>query len=253
MNQEYNIIVWKSIYTQSKQICEQLREMMIYGKDRGHQCLQKTAIMNFLRRIECNLWAVKNLAYIAVTHMNGSTYLKLPVGLLLRSCISDSLWAIYMSQKDESCIKDILKNLRTDYVKALLEQFNVYKDRVEDFVIDESTVETSFTMGIENHFIDVLEINESYAEEKMPKQCSPWKVPSRQRLTLKKIHEELSKNERTATLAKNLYAYYKYFSQYEHFSNNGHGDSLVDFVNDHMSFYKAFIRLGEAMNICLKQ
>lgn len=60
----------------------------------------------------------------------------------------------------------------------------------------------------------------------------------------------LVKQDNLETLTTRLYYYYKYFSQYEHFSENGQGDVLVsanDEGNDNAYFPSAVRALSESV------
>ena len=46
-----------------------------------------------------------------------------------------------------------------------------------------------------------------------------------------------------------LNAYYKYFSQYEHFSEQGFGDNLAPFGDDNVSFPAAIDALEKGMGL----
>ncbi len=58
--------------------------------------------------------------------------------------------------------------------------------------------------------------------------------------TLKQIMKALSKDSELGRLVCSLYAYYKYFSQYEHFLELGTGNATQDFGNDNIKFPMIF-------------
>lgn len=60
----------------------------------------------------------------------GSIYLKLLVGLLLITCISDCIMGLYVSllSKDELAV--FVQSLNKDYVISLLPRVDVYKEKV---------------------------------------------------------------------------------------------------------------------------
>ena len=65
-------------------------------------------------------------------------------------------------------------------------------------------------------------------------------------------HLKVGSTTYTAEVSRRLYAYYKYFSQYEHFSESGYGDTLADFDKDNVSFEKAFECLISGMYLLLE-
>lgn len=68
-------------------------------------------------------------------------------------------------------------------------------------------------------------------------------------LNIKVVFENLQRTPQYSSCAKNLYAYYKYFSQYEHFSESGFGDAIADFSNDNVNFEMALVRLEESISV----
>ena len=49
-----------------------------------------------------------------------------------------------------------------------------------------------------------------------------------------------------------LFAYYKYFSQWEHFSENGTGDILANFGEDNIKLPMTFGHISQALDYLLK-
>lgn len=64
--------------------------------------------------------------------------------------------------------------------------------------------------------------------------------------------KSLSGDPELGGLVCSLYAYYKYFSQYEHFSELGTGDATQDFGEDNIKFPRAFDYIEETLNKMLK-
>ena len=107
-----------------------------------------------------------------------------------------------------------------------------------------------YLLQLEDNFCKYLSFDRTTVEfTKIPM----WTVEKKSgMITLKKIVDVLKKNKNTSNIARRLYAYYKYFSQYEHFSESGQGDALEDFGNDNVSFDKALECLISGMNMLLK-
>lgn len=68
-------------------------------------------------------------------------------------------------------------------------------------------------------------------------------------LNIKVVFENFKRIPQYSACAKNLYAYYKHFSQYEHFSESGFGDAIADFSNDNVNFEMALVRLEESISV----
>ena len=58
--------------------------------------------------------------------------------------------------------------------------------------------------------------------------------------TIASMYRKLKETEEYSVLASKLNAYYKKYSQYEHYSQMGHGDSLTSFDDDAPMMAKAF-------------
>ena len=86
------------------------------------------ALMNLVRRIEANSFAIKELVKVSIKN-DGTQYFKLSIGLLLRSCLMDSIIGLYLSTQDKESALKIIRNTEHDYVKALPDRFEVYADR----------------------------------------------------------------------------------------------------------------------------
>ena len=96
LNNEQNIRVWSIINSKSVNLCRVLRKQMFdYCKvDNKTQC--DLIMMDMVRRVECNVYSIMVLPKSSLQE-NGSIYLKLPIGLLLRTCVSDCLMGLYVS------------------------------------------------------------------------------------------------------------------------------------------------------------
>jgi hypothetical protein len=62
----------------------------------------------------------------------------------------------------------------------------------------------------------------------------------------------LQNNPVFAELSKRVYQYYRYFSQYEHFSENGQGDVLVPFGKDNVHFPSAMVVIEDSVVALMK-
>ena len=72
-------------------------------------------MMDLVRRIECNMFAVLVLTRNAVNR-GGTTYLKLPVGLLIRTCLSDCIMGLYVSLLSGDEVEQLSQTLTEEYV-----------------------------------------------------------------------------------------------------------------------------------------
>ena len=220
--------------------------------------------MNLTRRIECNLKSVYLLATHSIQH-KGTVYLKLPVGLLTRNCLMDCILILYTLRNNDEWCNNIINLWNRDYIKAFHEEFEVYKDKLS-LPWGEKSLRSLFLLEMEDRFIndlvsdeekianllfaedtDNIDVDTNFSLKEYPfylwKVCEPKDLYPEYKKgdgNLKSMKDVLTNDDKVGSLVKQLYAYYKYFSQYEHYSERGHGDSLVDFGNDNIRFEKVF-------------
>ena len=183
-------------------------------------------LMGFIRRIEANSSGIRELVRVSIRDNNSKPYFKLPIGLLLRSCLLDSIQGLYISSLQSEDAMYIINGLNLDYVRSLPSRFEVYSDReaLKEMGIDE--LKLSFGLQIEDVFtpyVDLSTINDN----------AFFAIKKRNgRLNIKTMYSHLREIDAYSDLSQHLYAYFREYSQYEHFSQMGHGDSLVPFDDD---------------------
>lgn len=157
-DKDRNIQTWKTMGKTIAQLCYDLRgKLLAYCKVENRQ-KRDLLMMDLVRRNECNLFAV--LILIKASLKNGTTYLKLPVGLLLRSCFADCIMGLYVSilSKDEA--KQFAQTLNEEYVASLFSRAEVYKDKVRNVLpYDDEILEGWYTMQIEDNYLHYLAPN----------------------------------------------------------------------------------------------
>ena len=234
---ERNIRTWKAMGQRAIQLCVELREQLMAYCKQENKGKRDLLLMDLMRRCECNLFAVFSLAKVSLEN-EGTTYLKLPVGLLLRSCFSDCIMGLFISTLSDADVEQLAQTLNEEYVASLFNRAEVYKDKVREFLpFDDKTLDGWYTTQLEDHFINYLVSN---PQEENINVCTFWRVEKTgMHVTLQKMVKALQKNEELNRIGTQLFAYYKYFSQYEHFSEAAHGDTIVDFGMDNVSYEKA--------------
>ena len=250
-DKERNMKTWKAMGKAIAQLCYDLRgTLLAYCKVEDKQ-KRDLLMMDFVRRIECNMFAVLVLTRNAVNR-GGTTYLKLPVGLLIRTCLSDCIMGLYVSLLSRDDVEQLSQTLTEEYVASLFSRAEVYKDKVWDIIPGyEDQLDGWYTMQIEDHFIEYLKLKPDATNFY---ECSMWEVDKTgKHITLQKMVEALLNNGELKKIGERLYSYYKYFSQYEHFSEASHGDTLVDFGLDNVAFEKAIEALKNGIEIILKK
>lgn len=91
------------------------------------------------RRIVTNMRAIAELAGVSYKN-NGKLLFKFPIGLLLRNCFSDSITGLYLMKQDDVTFNLTMELWNRDYTNALLEEFEVYKDKINDLEVKDNLV-----------------------------------------------------------------------------------------------------------------
>ncbi len=216
-------------------------------------------IISIIYRIIRNIRAVLLLSAESAKKED-SIFMKLPVGILIRNCIMDGILAMHIANNNDQVCKNLMALSNRNYLNALFEEFEVYRDKLgDDF--DEVTSEHMYTMAIEDTYLNELQWNEGNKKIEPLNERNIWKATNyrdiyegckKADIDLKNIMDFLCNDNKTRECVKNLYAYYKYFSQYEHFSQRGDGDSLADFGFDNIRFEKAIIHLQECIKFLIE-
>lgn len=115
-------------------------------------------------------------------------------------------------------------------------------------------------MSIEDNCLQYLEPYKKPIAIETGHERDLWKVASKknirtliakdkinQELNLKTIYEYLLRKNQYSEYVKNIFGYYKYYSQYEHFSESGFGNAIAPNDSDNVDMTKAIARLSEAI------
>lgn len=106
-----------------------LNKIKKYGKDhlQGKQERIKKVKVLLLYRIYSNLYS--SLLLTAQVLKTGKiSFFQLPIGLLLRCCFTDCLFALYMQRAGKERIYEELDLRTIEYANSILERKEVYRD-----------------------------------------------------------------------------------------------------------------------------
>lgn len=254
-----NQIIWKRISSHTAGILKFILSHRESFKECSKKDIRTAAIISLIHRIMRNLRGVYILASSSAAHAD-SVFLKLPVGIIIRNCLIDGLLALHIARNDNQACKNLMALCNRNYVQALFDEFEVYRDK-QTAPFDDIMMEHIYTMAIEDTYLSDLAANEKTLTIQPLNERHMWKARDlkdiydgckRSDIEIKAIKNSLSDDEKTGNCAKNLYAYYKYFSQFEHYSQRGDGDSLADFGNDNVRFEKTFSHLEECLKLLIE-
>ena len=166
------------------------------------------------------------------------SFFQLPIGLLLRCCFTDCLFTLYIQRAGKKRAYEEL-NLRTiEYANSMLERQEVYRDQVKSTgkILDDVFIDHLWELTMEDSFLEQLTFDDNLEELtviKQSKQQLKYEGFSRVKSVMTKdVANFLIRIPELEKVATRLYHYYKYFSQYEHFSENGQGDVLAALEKD---------------------
>ena len=216
-----------------------LKKIQKYGKEQpqGKQERVEKVKRLLLYRIYSNLYS--SLLLTAQVMKTGKiSFFQLPIGLLLRCCFTDCLFALYIQRAGKKRAYEEL-NLRTiEYANSMLERQEVYRDQVKSTgkILDDVFIDHLWELTMEDSFLEQLTFDDNLEELtviKQSKQQLKYEGFSRVKSVMTKdVANFLIRIPELEKVATRLYHYYKYFSQYEHFSENGQGDVLAALEKD---------------------
>lgn len=249
-----NRIVWESVLASASGIVSGLISDSELIKEASEKNLRMHTLTSLLHRLVRNLRGVQALAQLSVARGN-SVFLKLPVGILLRNCLMDCIVALYIAQGDEAESRRMAALWNRDYLNAMFDEYEVYRDKLSE-PFDDTYKESMYTMALEDAYLHELAVNDDSGELNPEKGLRMWKARERKEVCegykrgdgqLKDMKDAITSKEPAAS----LFAYYKYFSQYEHYSPRGDGDSLADFGCDNMHIEKVFGHIGKCIGVVM--
>lgn len=245
---------WSIIAKRSYDLSRRLYQVMLAfckQKRKGHK---RKVEMSLVRRVQCNLTAITSLSVLSFK--KNSLYFKFPVGLLLRSCLMDTIYALYFHSMTAKEAEEEIEVLSKDYVKSLDERFEVYKDKIADVGLPEFFLDDIYNSACEDAFIRYLTYEKDDSSYKLKaiksKEIRTIHDTWPENITVSRMVDFVRSKMKHTACVNRLNSYYKYFSQYEHFSEEGHGDSLAPFGADNVSFPLAIDALEKGLKIIVK-
>ena len=247
----------EAVSLSSRNILKQLSKFLLIHKDKQKGKNRRiSAVLNLLYRINCNIVTILMISGWSQRH-NYTVFLKLPMGVLMRTVLTDIIHAMFFSSISDSEVEKELELLRMGYAYSMLERDEVYKDKVRQVSpsMDESMLNMFYYGQLEDNYMDYFDYDEKegYWIRKLNK--NERKERGLERMPTSTMEGKLSvlqNNQSFAELSKRAYQYYKYFSQYVHFSENGQGDILVPFGEDNVHFPSAMKLIEESAEALMR-
>ena len=239
-----------------------LKRIQKYGKEQpqGEQERIEKVKLLLLLRIYSNLYS-SLLLTVQALKTGKISFFQLPIGLLLRCCYTDCLFALYIQRADVERAYEELDLRTIEYANSMLERKEVYRDQVKSTgkILDDDFIDHLWELTMEDNFLGLLTLDDNLEELTVIKQTKQQLKDegfSRVKSVLTKdIVDFLVGIPELEMVATRLFHYYKYFSQYEHFSENGQGDVLASSEengNDNIHLPSAIRALSAGMEEVMK-
>ena len=239
-----------------------LKRIQKYGKEQpqGEQERIEKVKLLLLLRIYSNLYS-SLLLTVQALKTGKISFFQLPIGLLLRCCYTDCLFALYIQRADVERAYEELDLRTIEYANSMLERKEVYRDQVKSTgkILDDDFIDHLWELTMEDNFLGLLTLDDNLEELTVIKQTKQQLKDegfSRVKSVLTKdIVDFLVGITELEMVATRLFHYYKYFSQYEHFSENGQGDVLASSEengNDNIHLPSAIRALSAGMEEVMK-
>ena len=239
-----------------------LKKIQEYGKEHSQGELERVEKVKLLllNRIYSNLYS-SLLLNAQVLKTGKISFFQLPIGLLLRCCFTDCLFALYIQRAVKERAYEELDLRTIEYANSMLERKEVYRDQVKstELTLDDDFIDHMWELTMEDNFLGSLTLEYNLKKLTVRKQSKPELkdegFSTTKSINTKNIADFLIRIPELEKVATRLYHYYKYFSQYEHFSENGQGDVLAssDAVgNDNVHLPSAVKALSTGVEMVMK-
>ena len=178
----------------------------------------------------------------------------------MRCCFTDCLFTLYIQCAGKKRAYEELDLRTIEYANSMLERKEVYRDQVKSTgkILDDVFIDHLWELTMEDSFLEQLTFGDNLEELTVIKQSKQQlkdegfsRVKS---VMTKDVEKFLIRFPELEKVATRLFHYYKYFSQYEHFSENGQGDVLASSKkdgNDNIHFRSAIRALSPGVEILM--
>lgn len=248
----------KEMFTEELTLLKKIQE---YGEEHSQGNLERVEKVKLLLlyRIYSNLYS-SLLLTAQILKTGKSSFFQLPIGLLLRCCFTDCLFAIYIQRANKKQVYEELDLRTIEYANSMLERKEVYRDQVKStgIVYDDAFIDHLWELTMEDNFLGLLTLDDNLEKltviKRSKQQLKDEGFSRAKSVKTKDIVDFLSSIPEFEKVATRLYHYYKYFSQYEHFSENGQGDVLASSEkagNDNIHLPSAIRALSAGVEIAM--
>lgn len=248
----------KELFVEELTLLKKIQEYVKEHSQGELECVEKVKLL-LLYRIYSNLYS--SLLLTAQVLKTGKiSFYQLPIGLLLRCCFTDCLFALYIQHADKKRVYEELELRTIEYANSMLERKEVYRDQVKStgIIYDDDFIDHLWELTMEDNFLGLLTLDNNLEKLTVRKQSNcqlkDGGFSKTKSVRTKDVVEFLNSIPDLEKVPTRLFHYYKYFSQYEHFSENGQGDVLASsekYGNDNIHLPSAIRALSAGVEIVM--
>lgn len=227
---------FKELYMEEQALLKRIQQFGKTQKQENPDRIEKVTLL-LVFRIFSNLYSALLLT-LAALKKSKMSFFQLPIGIILRCCFADCLFALYVQRVDTKRAIEELEIRTIEYANSMLERKEVYRDQVRSIAkeFDDDLIDHFWELTMEDHFLGLLTFDENMERLTLAKQSKTQLKEAgfskTRSIATKDLVEFLVGIPELESVTTRLYHYFKYFSQYEHFSENGQGDVLASSKED---------------------
>ena len=157
-----------------------LKKIQEYVKEHSQGELERVEKVKLLLlyRIYSNLYS--SLLLTAQVLKTGTiSFYQLPIGLLLRCCFTDCLFALYIQHADKKRVHEELELRTIEYANSMLERKEVYRDQVKStgIIHDDDFIGHMWEVTVEDNFLGPLTLDDPPGKLTVRKQSKLYDKP----------------------------------------------------------------------------
>ena len=150
-----------------------LKKIQKYGKEHPQGELERVEKVKLLLlyRIYSNLYS-SLLLTVQILRTGKVSFFQLPIGLMLRCCYTDCMFALYIQHAGNERACEELDLRRIEYANSMLERKEVYRDQVKStgMILDDAFIDHMWELTMEDNFLGLLTLDENLEELTVTKQ-----------------------------------------------------------------------------------
>ena len=162
----------KQLFTEELTLLKKIQEYVKEHSQGELERVEKVKLL-LLYRIYSNLYS--SLLLTAQVLKTGKiSFYQLPIGLLLRCCFTDCLFALYIQHANKKRVYEELELRTIEYANSMLERKEVYRDQVKStgIIHDDDFIDHLWELTMEDNFLGLLTLDNNLEKLTVRKQSN---------------------------------------------------------------------------------